>query len=117
MLTAVARKEIARAGGRGRNVRSTYCETGLVHKGGTAVPRLDLVPEDDLDLAVVLAAWGEGRAEDALDRVRKLGGERADVVHCVRSVSVVLSRSVGRPHIQNTSIVCGASYLPAMTRA
>lgn len=69
-------------GGRLREAREgAYSETGLVHKGRASVPGLDLVPEDDLDLPVVLAAWGEEGPEHAIDSERELRGERADVVH------------------------------------
>ncbi len=59
----------------------TYSETGLVHEGRAGVPGLDLVPEDDLDLPIVLAARGEEGPEHAIDSERQLRGERADVVH------------------------------------
>ena len=69
-------------GGRLREARGgAYSETGLVHKGRAGVPGLDLVPEDDLDLPVVLAAWGEEGPEHAIDSERELRGERAGVVH------------------------------------
>ena len=85
------------------------------------MPRLDLVPEDDLDLPGVLAVRREERAQDVLDRERDLGREWADVVHC-RAMNVPrlihnwLCAYLDYRDVRKTSRVCGASYLPAMTK-
>ena len=58
-----------------------------MHEGRACVPWLDLIAEDHFDLAVVLAAWREEGAEDAVDGERDLCRERTDVVHWFSFVS------------------------------
>lgn len=67
---------------------STHREPGFMHERRGRVPRLDLVAEDDLDLAGVLPARVEQRLEHAVDRQRDLCAERADVVHYTPPSSV-----------------------------
>lgn len=65
------------------------------------MPRLHLVPEDDLDLTGVLLV--EQRYDYFIDRERELLAVRADVVHCTSFLVHCGYRMI--EHVQNTSSV------------
>ena len=80
------------------------------------MPRLHLVPEDDLHSTGILAMI-EQRFQDLIDGYHRLGAEWANIVHCTL-VRVRLRRLLRRDetNVQKNSSVFGAVADPATTR-
>lgn len=93
-----------------------------MHERRGRVPRLDLVAEDDLDLAGVLPARVEQRLEHAVDRQRDLCAERADVVHytpsslvyaCVDAIAELRARTEDFEGVRRVEGTCDDEWAEA----
>lgn len=62
-------------------VEQTYREASFVYPGRASMPRLDLVPEYDFHLAIVLSAFREEGNKDRVYGKSELCTEWADIVH------------------------------------
>jgi len=76
------------------------------------MPRLDLGPEDDLNLSIVFTTRPQERPKHTVDRQGKLRRKGADIVHC--SWPIYLNLAAPKPPTALTKdIECVRGVIPA----